>query len=368
MALMIGAGLLLRGLHAAQTLDPGFASSDVTVLSYDYVDATGYEEDPAFWQRLMEDIRALPGVEGAAYALREPLGDDFVRTAVRLPTEGENELRIAEFNLVDPGYFSVVGLPIVLGRTFTDAELASDARVAIVSESTARNFWGGADPIGQTLLWRPARDQEVALRIVGVVEDAQVRTLGQIDPYYLYMPVRSSDKLLVKSSMDFASTASAIRTVVRALDPGLPAPLYPLEANLDRWRGISGLVTTLAASLGGLALVLAAVGIYGVVSYFVGRRFREIGIRMALGARASSVYRLILRRTIRPVAVGAAIGVAGAVAVSGVLSGVLFGVSPVDPLGLSGATLFVLGVAIASGAGAARRATRIDPMVTLRYD
>jgi putative ABC transport system permease protein len=367
MALMIGAGLLLRGLHSAQTLDPGFASSDVTVLSYDYVEDTGHAEDPAFWQRLMAEIRALPGVEAAAYAMREPLGDDFARTAVRLPTQGENELRIAELNFVNPGYFSVIDLPIVLGRTFTDTELANDARVAIVSEATARNLWGGADPIGQTLMWR-TRDQEIELRIVGVVGDAQLSSLGQIDPYYVYRPVRSSDKLLVKSSMDFASTAAAIRTVVRELDPGLPAPVYPLDANLDRWRSISGLVTTLAASLGGLALVLAAVGIYGVVSYFVGRRFREIGIRMALGAGAPSVYRLILRRTMRPVAVGAAIGVALAVAVSGILSGVLFGVSPVDPLGLSGATLFVLGVALVSGAWAARRATRVDPMVTLRYD
>jgi putative ABC transport system permease protein len=144
--------------------------------------------------------------------------------------------------------------------------------------------------------------------------------------------------------------------------------LYPLEANLDRWRGISGIVTTLAGALGALALVLAAVGIYGVVSYFVGHRFREIGIRMAMGAQIASVYRFVMQRTMRPVAVGAVIGFAGAVAVSGVLSGMLFGVSSLDPLGLSGAALFVLGVASTAGGCAARRATRVDPAMNLRHD
>jgi ABC-type antimicrobial peptide transport system permease subunit len=144
--------------------------------------------------------------------------------------------------------------------------------------------------------------------------------------------------------------------------------MYPLEANLSRARSISGLVTTLAGALGGLALVLAAVGIYGVVSHFVGRRFREIGIRQALGARAASIYRLVFTRTMRPVAVGAAFGVAGALAVSGVLSNVLFGVSPLDPLGVSGAALFVLGVAVGAGVWGARRAASLDPLETLRHD
>jgi putative ABC transport system permease protein len=368
MVLVIGAGLLLRGLYAAQTIDPGFDARSVTVLSYDYVEDTGHRDDPAFWRRLREEIVALPGVEAAAYAAREPLGDDFGSTAIRLPAQGEAELRFAVPNFVHPEYFSVVGLPVVLGRTFTDADVASDGRVTIVSESTARNLWGAADPIGRTLLRRVGRDQEVELRVVGVVEDGQVSALGQIDPYYVYLPTQTAEKLLVRSRLDFAATAAGIRGVVRALDPGLPAPLYPLEANLDRWRGIAGLVTTLAGALGALALVLAAVGIYGVVSYFVGRRLREIGVRLALGARAASIYRFTLGRTMRPVAVGAAIGIAGAVALSGILSSVLFGVSPLDPLGLGGATLFVLGVALAAGGRVARGAARVDPIVTLRHE
>jgi hypothetical protein len=228
-------------------------------------------------------------------------------------------------------------------------------------------LWTGADPIDQTLLWRQG-DTDVPLRIVGVVKDAQVRALGQIDPYYFYVPGQVGEKLLIKSRADFATTAAAIRGVVRALDPGLPVPVYPLEANLDRWQGISGIVTSLAASLGALALVLSAVGIFGVVAHFVGRRTREIGIRIALGAKARDVVGLILRRTMRPVAIGAMIGVAAAVAASGILSNVLFGVSPIDAVGIGLAVAFVLGVGLVAGLLPARRAARVDPITTLHYE
>lgn len=368
MVLMIGAGLLLRGLHAAHTVDPGFDYRNVSVLSYDYVSDTGHAPDSAFWPQLQEQIAALPGVEATAYVVRDPIGEDYVTGALRLPGAGDDDVRTSELNWVGPGYFSVLGVPLVLGRTFGDTDLVKDSNVAIVSESTARNLWHGGDAIGRTLLWRRPRDKEIELTIVGVAKDAQVRSLGQTDPYYVYLPARVGDKLLVKSRTDFATTAAAIRDVVRALDPGLPVPMYPLEANLERSRNVSGIVTTLAAALGALALILAAVGIYGVVSHFVGQRIREIGIRIALGAEAPKVVGLILKRTMRPVVVGAALGIAGGIGVSSVLSSMLFGVSPVDTLALVGSILFVLGVALMSGGAVARRATRVDPMVTLRHE
>ncbi len=368
MLLMAGAGLLLRGLYAAHSVDPGFAYRDVSVLSYDYVDDTGHEGDAAFWQRLRDEIAALPGVDAAAYATREPLGDDSGYTQIRLPSDGESEPRLAAVNGVGPDYFAAVGLSIVGGRAFTATDLDNGARVAIVSETTARNLWPGGDPIGRTFLQRVGRDQETELQVVGVVNDAEVVSLGRIDPYYAYEPVRQAEKLIVRSHLGAAAIAAAIRGVVRRLDPSLPVPVYPLEANLARWQAVSGLVTALAAALGGLALVLAAVGIYGVVAYFVSQRFREIGIRVALGAGRASVLGMILRRTLRPVVAGATLGVAAALAASGILTGVLFGVSPLDPAGLIGAVLFVLGVALAAASLAARRATHVDPMVTLRYE
>jgi ABC-type antimicrobial peptide transport system permease subunit len=204
------------------------------------------------------------------------------------------------------------------------------------------------------------------LQVVGVAADAQFNALGQIDPYFVYVPGEGG-AVLVKGRTDVATTVSGIRAAVRAVDPTLLVTVLPLEATLGWSRGISGTVTSLFGGLGVLALVLAAVGIYGVVSYVVAGRYREIGIRLALGATARNVLGMILRQTMRPVVVGAVIGVAAASAVSRVLSSVLFGVSPADPLGLGGAALLVLGVALAAGVMAARPATRADPTATLRH-
>lgn len=372
MVLIIGAGLLVRGLNAAQTIDPGFDYDNVTVLSYDYLEETGHEDDPAFWVRLRAEIAAAPGIDAAAYAGRDPLGDDSGFSPVRLPAAGDDAFRLATFNSINPEYFSVLGLGITTGRNFTEGEAADSQRVAVISESTARNLWGPVNPIGETLQRRVGFGQTaqnfIEYRIVGVVEDAQLTSLGAIDPYYVYVPTPMAEKMLIRSQVDFTATAAAIREVVRRMDPALPAPLYPLEANLDRWRSISAILTTLAGSLGVVALALAGVGIYGVVSFFVSRRLREMGVRVALGARAANIYRLIFRRTMVPVVVGATIGIVGAVAFSDILSSVLFGVSPLDLVGVGGAMLFVVGATLAAGTWAARRAVRVDPIVTLRYE
>jgi predicted permease len=371
--LMIGAGLLLRGLYATQTVDPGFVYRDVVVAAYD-LEGGGYDPEKAavFQRQLLERVSALPGVESAAYALQEPLSSDTSSAPVRLPTSGQDDAPQAVLNTVTPGYFSLVGTPIVSGRNFTDADLANAADVAIVSEETARRYWPGQDAIGQTLVMRRFSGDEVALQVIGVARDAQLTWLGQVDPYYLYLPattrMQTLLELLVKSRADYRTTAAGIEASVRTLDPGLWVRVNPLEANIEWSRNLSRIVTALAASLGALALVLAAVGIYGVVAYFVTRRFREIGIRMALGAKSRNVLGLILRRTMRPVLIGAAVGVGAGAGLSSVLSSVLFGVSPVDPAGLIGAASFVLFVALMAGALASRPATRVDPMVTLRHD
>ena len=184
----------------------------------------------------------------------------------------------------------------------------------------------------------------------------------------VYMPLYEGGELLVKSRADFAATASGILAIVRARDAGVAARVLPLESNLQWFRGLSQVVTTLGAGLGLLALVLAAVGVYGVVSYSVTRRYRELGIRMALGAQARDLLTMIFRRTMRPVVIGAVIGLIAAGALSRVLSSVLFGVSPTDPIGLGGAALLVLGVALAAGVVAALPATRAHPTATLRYE
>jgi predicted permease len=371
MVLMVATGLLLRGLYATHTIDPGFVYRDISYVSFG-LDGLPYEPKAAaiFRQRLKDSVTALPGVDALAYASDPPLGEERAAMPIRVPGATRNEFQIAELNGVTAGYFALVGIPIVRGRTFTDAEVANarpdaDMTPIVISETTARNLWGTIDPIGRTLA-RGNFSNEVTgtLQVVGVAADAQVSTLGRIESYFVYVP--GGEELLIKSRVDVAATASSVLAIVRSLDPSLVIRVIPLEANLGFWRGLSGTVTTLGGGLGGLALVLAFVGIYGVVSYAVRKRYREIGIRIALGASARHVLGLLLRQTMRPVVVGGVIGFAVAIAVSRILSGVLFGVSPADPIGLGGAALFVLGVALAAGVIAARPAIRADPTVILR--
>jgi predicted permease len=372
MTLMIAAGLLLRGLHATYTVDTGFEYRDVAYVSLESTfDVQGPEEGVEFRRRLMSEVAALPGVTAVAYTDRQPLGFDNARIRIRLPGESEETTRATELISVTPGYFSVLKLPIMRGRTFTDTEIRNPVpgvRPVIVSEATARNLWPGADPIGQTLLSsEPVMLAGETLQVVGVAADAQTNSLGGIDPYYVYLPGGGA-ALLVKSRVGFAATASSIRAIVAGLDPTLVVPVLPLEANLGYWRGLSRTIATLFAGLGVLALMLASVGIYSVVAYTVSRRYREIGIRMALGAEARNVLGMILRKTMRPVVIGAVIGFVAAAGLSRILSSVLFGVSPADPIGLGGATLLVLVVAGAAGVIAARPATQADPTIALRHE
>jgi predicted permease len=366
--LMISTGLLVRGLYTTYTIDPGFAYRNIAFLSF----GTDFGPANVLNQQLMDEVAALPGVEAVAYASQTPLGESMMGGPIRLPGESRQTQRFAEFDDVTPGYFALLDIAIVRGRNFTDAESVNAFRQAgtrpvIVSETAARSLWGEEDPIGRTLLRDDMQGGDIPLEVIGVAADAQLTALGTIVPY-IYQPRPPGGVLLVRSRADYAATASGIRALVRARDPSLAFRVLPLEANVRWWRGVSGIVTTLGGGLGLLALTLASVGIYGVVSFAVSRRYREIGIRIALGARARDVLGGILRQAMRPVAIGAVIGIAAASVVSRVLSSVLFGVSPADPIGLGGAALLVFSVALAAGVMAARPAIRVDPTATLRYE
>jgi predicted permease len=384
MVLMIAAGLLLRGLHTTYTIDPGFEYRNVALISLESAfDGYTEEETDARRRRLVTDLRALRGVEAVASSDHKPLGDDMSPTAIRLPGETERQRRIGEMTTVSEDYFFALGLSIVRGRAFTAEEVrnpgptaaapdgtrAGRTRPAILSETTARNLWPGSDPVARILLATPPVGAlpEDTLQVVGVVADAQLSSLGQIDSYSVYVPGDGA-ALLVRSRADISTTLASIRTIVRSVDPTLLLTVLPLEATLGWSRGISATVTTLFGALGVLALILASVGIYGVVAFAVTGRHREIGVRLSLGATARNVRTMILWQTMRPVIVGAVLGLVAASAVSRVLSSVLFGVSPADPLGLGGAAVLVLGVALTAGVLAARPATRADPTATLRSE
>jgi putative ABC transport system permease protein len=371
LVLTISATLLLRGLYAAQTVDPGFGYRGVAVASFD-LRGSGYDPDKAtlFNRQLEERLAALPGVTGVAQVADTPLSPGRTAFEIRLP--GQDEPREINVNNVSPEYFSLLGIPLVRGRAFSAADMSDTSTSVIVTEATARRFWPGEEPLGHTLQLDIGPDQRISLEVIGVAKDAYIKSIGRIDDDYVYFPatarVQPELKTLVKTRADLAATMAAIRDAARAIDPALVANVAPLENNLEFWRTWSRLVAALAGALGTLALVLASIGVYALVSYAVNLRIREVGIRIALGANTRQVLALVLRQNGRPVIVGAVVGVLGCVLVAQLLSGLLFGVSTLDPIALGGATAFVLGVALAAALLPARRAMRVDPMTSLRYE
>ncbi len=367
MVLLIAAGLLLRGLYLAQTIDPGFEMKNVAAVTFD-LRGQGYDDTRAglFQRQAMDRLTALPGVDAVAQAGNTPLSDSHRGTMFSLPGQPANSL--VEFNEVSPEFFSLLGLPITRGRNFTASETRAGAPVAIVTESTARRLWPSQDPLGKTLHLEGEGD----VQVIGVVKDARVSHLATSNETYLYRPAGPKQqirvRLLLHAAGGFSSTEAGIRAVIRSLDPGLVVDVAQLEDNLEVWRAPSRIVAILAGSLGGLGMLLACIGVYGVVSYAVSRRVREIGIRMTLGADAREVKSLILRQAMRPVAIGALIGIAGCAAVSRILRSMLFGVSSHDPVAFVVVPLILLAVALLASYIPARRATQVDPMVALRYE
>jgi predicted permease len=367
MILLIAAGLLMRGLYVAQTIDPGFEMANITQASFDLT-SQGYNAGraAAFQRQLMERVGAQPGVDGVAQAWVTPLNDNHVAWGFQL--SGQTESQNMEMNTVSADFFSMLAMPIVRGRSFTEAEARSNARVMLVTESTARRLWPGQDAIGKTL----HREKEAEFQIVGIVKDAQVSHLGESNGMFVYLPAGPNDQanlqLLVHSANGYGPTANGIREAAHSLDPDLIVEVTKLEDNLEIWRTPSRIVAALSSALGALALLLASIGVYGVVAYGVSQRIREIGIRMALGADGRDVMSLLLRQALRPVVIGAIVGIAGCAAVSQVLSNVLYGMGSHDPIAFIGVPVFLLAVAALASYIPARRATKIDPVVALRYE
>ena len=371
MVLLVSSALLFRALYAAQTTDPGFEYRHVSVASFD-LRGPAYDDRrrAVLHQQLMDRLRALPGVEDVAQATKIPLSPGRHSTMFRLPqSDAWHEINT---NTVSPDYFSLIGIPILRGQTFLPEEIGNTSRAVIVTEATARRYWPGVDPIGRTLVMGLGPNKEVPLEIVGIAKDAQIGTVGQTESSYMYLPPGPEAErrltLLVRGGGDFTAVASGVRELTRQIDPALVVRVNRLEENLDFWRTMSRLVSGLSGSLSLLALVLASLGVYGVVSCIVSRRIREVGIRMMLGATSRDVQAMILRQTLVPVAIGAAFGIAGAAAASRILESILFGVSPLDPIAFIGAPMFLLAVAAAAALLPARQVLRRDPMSTLRYD
>ena len=367
MILLIAAGLLMRGLYFAQTVNPGFTMDGISVVNLD-LRTQGYKEEPAaaLERRLQEKVAGLPGVDGVVEARQTPLNDNHWVTNFSVP--GKPAEYDVENNAISQGYFSMIGIPIVRGRDFTEEEVRAGANVAIVTETTARKFWPGEDPIGKIL----REGDKTDLQIVGIARDAQVSHLGETPKLYVYLPAgpkeQSRLQLMIHGGGGFAAVAAGVRSAATELDPDVVVDVTKFEDNLETWRVPARIVAGLSGSLGALGLLLAAVGVYGVVAYAVSRRTREIGIRMTLGADGRNVMSLMLRQSMRPVLIGGAIGIAVCAGVSWVLSSMLFGISARDPIAFLFVPAFLLGIALLASYVPARRATKVNPVVALRYE
>jgi macrolide transport system ATP-binding/permease protein len=372
MILLLAAGLLLHGLYYAQTVNPGFEMKGLAT-TYFNLRGLNYSESraAAFVGRLRQRVAALPGVTEVAQAECGPLSSDH--SGDRFFVAGSSKPVGIEYNHVSPEYFSVVGIPIVRGRGFGPNDW-KDGSSIIVTESTARKLWPGQEPLGKTLhsrLTGGLLGPEYV--VIGVAADAQVSHLGESDTMYLYFPGGSQgDSLrsyvLVRFSGSYSDLAAGLRGIAQSLDAEVPVDVKKIEDNLEVWRAPSRIATALSAALGALALLLALIGVYGMVSYSVSRSVREIGIRMALGANTSEVMRQVLQQTMRPVVIGGLIGIAGSAAVSWVLSSMLFGLSAHDPVAFLFVPIFLLIAAVLASYVPARRATRVDPVVALRCE
>jgi predicted permease len=330
----------------------------------------GYSDAQAavLHRQMKERLSALPGVDAVVEALNVPLGEEHWETSGRAPGSGATVQ--VRYNRVSPNFFAVLGIPILRGRDFTDSEVQAGAHVLIVTEAAAREFWPGQDPIGKSL--EVFGGGSPPLEVIGVAKDAQVDQLGAWYTKFLYLPASLKDEadeeFMVHSTLGDAVTLNEIHSAIHEIDPQLSFTVARLEDNPENFRAISRIVAAVSGTLGGLALLLASIGVYGMVSFAASRRIREIGIRMALGADGRDVMKLILGQALRPVAIGAVIGMVCCTAVSQIFSALLFGVSPIDPIAFALVPVFLILVAAAASCVPARRAMRVDPMVALRYE
>ncbi len=368
--LLTMAGLLLRSLRAAQNADLGFDPGGIAIFSTELANQ-GYGETRghAFYEELLRRVAVLPSVRAVSLAERTPLGLDYSRRGVGVegyePARGED----MEFgaNIVGPGYLGLMHIPLERGRDFSETDRAGSLPVAIVNQSFARRFWPGEDPIGKRI-----RMGDSAREVVGVAHDSKTRSLDESPAPYFYLPFlqfyQPNMTLEVRTAGDPAAMIPAVRREIAALDRDLPVQSGTMEDAL----GLSLLPQRAGATVLGifsvLGLVLASVGLYGVVAYAVAQRTRDLGIRVALGAESSDIYRVVLGHGVKLTSFGLVIGIVAALILARLAQGVLFGVSSTDPITLGSVAAILAAVAFLASFIPARRATRVDPMVALREE
>src|SRR5580658_5836220 len=378
LVLLVGAGLMMKSLYRLLSVDSGFRSEHVVKLEMD-LRTSQYDKDPAviaFWQRTLDRVRALPGVESAAVGTSIPLTDDHSRTDITvegtLPKPGS--FPHPDIHIVSGDYRKTLGVRLLRGREFTDSDRENSPPVAMVNARVAQILFSGTDPIGKRfILGNPGTDPLKWITIVGVVADTKMYGLANPARLEVYFPFRQAPSnkmsLLVKSGQDVTALVSAIRSIVASIDEEQPIfRIATMQEVVNASVSTRRITLILLGLFSGLALVLAGIGIYGVVSYSVTQREREIGIRMALGAQRGDVLRLVLAQGGKISAAGIVLGSAASLGLTRLIAKLLYSVSVVDPATFA-AVVFVLAlIATVASYIPARRALCVDPLVALRNE
>jgi predicted permease len=368
--LLVIAGLLALSLRRNTLVDPGFDPEGVEVMALDlsrhgYDDAGGQD----FYRRLVERVEGLPGVRGVALTTTLPLG--FERRSTAVSAHGRAASMGTDLTGVSPGYFRLMGIPLVAGRDFTPADRAGSVPVVIVNRELAHRFWPGGEAVGQTLFdGDPATGEP--LRVVGVAATTKVGSLAEEPSPFLYRPLaqdyRPGVTLLARLDAPPDAVVPAIRRAVRALDDGLPVvDPRPLAGAVGLSLLPLKIATGLAGGLGVVGLVLVAVGLYALTAFLAQQRVREVGIRLALGAQARDVVRLMMRRGVILTAVGLAVGLVLAGLAGWALSRVLFGVGASGAVVLAALAALLGGVSLTASYLPARRSARLEPLRAVRH-
>ena len=368
--LLVGAGLLLESVQRIRNSSPGFSRDGVLITSINLL-AAGYDPPRAknFLDELLNRVQGLAGVESAAYARVVPfsyIGYSSAPVAVDGYQTSPDEQPTADYDEVSPAFFSTIAIPLVSGRDFTPADDENAPPVAIVNEAMAAQYWRGADPVGMRL-----QVKDRWMRVIGVVKNAKYQNMLETAKPFFYVPLRQnpSDQvgLLLRTRQDPSTMGPVLAREVHALDPDVaPYGVLTIREQLARQTLTQLVAGRFLAIFGGLALLLATIGLYGVMSYAVSQSTRELGLRVALGAAPSHLLRLVMSRGLVLLGLGIAVGLAAALATTRLFGYLLYGVSPHDPLSFGSALVIITIASMAACFLPAWRATRTEPLRALR--
>ena len=394
LVLLVGAGLLGRSLLRVLSVDPGFRTEHVVTMDLSFASLGDKDAEKTLQVKKLNDLfdrlRAIPGVEAVGGANALPLASDFMANGTflvlnpgQIPTRMEDFERLmhdpsitgyADYCVTSEDYFRVLAIPLLRGRLFEDRDIMDAPHVAVINNALARSRWPNENPLGKTIEFGNMDGDLRLLTIVGVVGDARNSSLEVLPSPTVYVNYRqrpqSTDRfaVVISTALPPSAVVSASREIVREIDPDVPARFGTFAQIFSSSLAARQFNLTLLGAFAATALLLAVAGIYGVMAYTVSRRTREIGVRMALGAAAGDVLRMVLSQGLWTTVIGVAIGIAGSFALSRTMHSMLFEVNSADPLTLVGGALLLAAVSLLACWIPARRAMRVDPMVALRYE